>query len=557
MKTKNIVIIGSVAAGTSVAAKARRNDETSHIIVFDKDTDISYSVCGIPYYIGGEIAEIDELTPRDAKWFKDRFNIDIHTSHEVLAIDKDKKMIEVKNLLTGDTFNQSYDELVLATGSRPRSIPQIDDQAYHNVFQVKTINDAKLIHHYIEVNNVKEITIVGGGFIGLEMLEQLAAYRVRLIQRSALMSQLDEDMSFMIEDYLADKAELHTYSEIAAVQSDCEKVTGIELTDGSVFATDLVILAVGVVPNTELASNIGVMTGMTGAVKINERLETNVPHIYAVGDVAEAFHVHTKAPMYRPLGSTANKMGRIVGDRLTGGDLTFRGILGTGIVRVFDMTIAQTGYTEKEALAAGVTVDVIHNIKPNRPEYMKGREMTIKAVIDRDSEKIIGAQIIGYEGVDKRIDVLATAITFGAKAEDLFHLDLAYTPAFSTTKDPVIYTGMISHNITRGRKIMTPEQLLKRIADHTITVLDVRSPKQYEQAHVRTAINVPLQQLRHYAEQMDKSKPVVTYCNKGTTGNAAQNILINLGFNEVYNLSGGNTNYQRYMKMSERKERIR
>lgn len=546
--TKTIVIIGSVAAGTSVAAKARRNDEDIEIVVFDKDTDISYSVCGIPYVIGGEVETLGELVPRDAKWFKDRFNIDIFTSHEVLDIDKDNKKINVKNLINDETFSQHYDELVIATGSIPRSLPQIKDH-YKNVFKIKTINDAKSIQNYIDNNAVKNIVIIGGGFIGLEMLEQLSSYHVSLIQRSTLMSHLDDDMSYMIKSYLEKKVNIFTHESIDDIEIHDENITNVSLSSGVTLDSDLIIVAAGVLPNTKLTDKIGIENGITGAIKINENLETNIPHIYAVGDVAEAFHVHNKFPMYRPLGSTANKMGRIAGDRLTGGDLTFKGILGTGIVRIFDMTVAYTGLTEKEAKRLNIETHIIHNIKPNKPDYMGGKEMTIKAVIEGHTNKLIGAQIIGYDGVDKRIDVLATAITYGAKADDLFHLDLAYTPAFSTTKDPVLYTGMIANNITNGRKLITPEKLLERIDDSSIHVIDVRSNKQFQQSHVKSAINVRLQDLREYAQQLDKTQSIVTYCNKGTTGNAAQNVLINLGFENVYNLSGGNKNYQNYINM--------
>ncbi len=543
---KKIVIIGSVAAGTSVAAKARRNDENVEITVYDRDTDISYSVCGIPYFIGGEVEEIDDLTPRDAKWFKDRFNIDIHVQHEVLKIDKDDRTVSVKNLMTGETFNKEYDELVLATGSRPKELPQLHSNDYTNAFQVKNINDAKGIHHYIQANDVKKIAIIGGGFIGLEMLEQLAGYQTTIIQRSTFMSNLNPDMSYMIEEYLEKKANVFTGQTIESVVGQ-DAIEQLVLESGETIDTDLVILGIGVAPNTSLAEKIGVKLGGTGAIEVNTRLETNIPHIHAIGDVAESFSIVSGQPLYRPLGSTANKMGRIVGDRLTGGDLEHKGILGTGIVRVFDMTIAQTGITEKEAERLNLDVDVIHNVKPNQPEYMKGREMVIKAVIDKSNSKIIGAQIVGYEGVDKRIDVLATAITFGAKVEDLFHLDLAYAPTFSTTKDPVIYTGMIGHNIQRGREIITPKALTERAEHEDIRVIDVRSPKQFEAGHVKDAVNIPLKNLREYAATADKDQTVVTYCNKGTTGNAAQNVLLNLGFRNVYNLSGGNKNYQRYV----------
>lgn len=280
-------------------------------------------------------------------------------------------------------------------------------------------------------------------------------------------------------------------------------------------------------------------------------METSVPHIYAVGDVAESFSVITKKPIYRPLGSTANKMGRIAGDVITGGTLEHRGILGTGIVRAFDLTIGYTGLSEKEALAEGIDVAILYNIKPDHADYLGGKELTIKALADKSTGKILGAQIIGRQGVDKRIDVLATAISFGAVAEDLFHLDLAYAPPFATTKDPILYTGMALDNaVKKGTPLMTPNELMKRqVNGEKLQIIDTRSKKQYEKSSVEGAIHIPLTELRKRQSELDKDLVTITYCNKGVSGNAAQNILINKGFKEVYNLSGGNKNYQVIVEM--------
>ena len=279
-------------------------------------------------------------------------------------------------------------------------------------------------------------------------------------------------------------------------------------------------------------------------------MQTSAADIYACGDCIEQFHVVTGKPVWRPLGSTANKTGRIAGDSATGGDLAFRGVLGTGIFRVFGMAVAQTGLSEREARAHGYDAVVCHNIKPDRPEYMGGREMVIKGVADGAAGRLIGAQIVGFEGVDKRIDVFVTAISFGAKAEDLFHLDLAYAPPYSTTKDPVMYTGMILDNaIHRGRKLMTPGELDQLMASGDKYVLvDARSAAQYERSHIESAVSIPHEKLRDAADAMDKQETVVTYCNKGTTGNAAQNILLGRGFEKVFNLSGGEKQYKAIKK---------
>ena len=279
-------------------------------------------------------------------------------------------------------------------------------------------------------------------------------------------------------------------------------------------------------------------------------METNFEYIYACGDCSESYSLITGKSIYVPLGSTANKTGRIVGESLNGGDLEFRGILGTGIFKVFDMAIAFTGLSEKEALKEGYEVAVCHNTKPDKATYYGGEEMTIKAVADKNSGKLLGVQIVGTNGVDKRIDVFATAITFGAKVADLFHLDLAYAPPFSTTKDPVMYTGMILDNsINKDRKLITPKELQTIIEqEKDFTVIDTRIEKQYEKAHVGEAINIPHGEIRTMCQELDKDKIIITYCNKGTTGNAVQNILINRGFKKVYNISGGYKNYSTQIK---------
>lgn len=276
-------------------------------------------------------------------------------------------------------------------------------------------------------------------------------------------------------------------------------------------------------------------------------MRTNQKDVYACGDCTEQFHVVTGKPVYRPMGSTANKTGRIAGDSSTGGSLEFRGILGTGIFKIFDMAVAQTGLSEREAIEQGYDIAVCHNIKPNKPEYMGGKEMVIKGIADKKTGRLLGVQIVGFEGVDKRIDVFVAAITFKAKVEDLFHLDLAYAPPFSTTKDPVMYTGMILDNaINKGRPLMTAQTLETLIqSGEKYVLIDARAAAQYEKSHVETADNIPHAKLRDAAQKMDKDVVTVTYCNKGVTGNAAQNILINKGFKEVYNLSGGHKQFSK------------
>lgn len=543
-----IIIIGAVAAGTSAAAKARRNDETAEIVLYDKDSFISYSGCGMPYYIGGEVEEADKLTPRDPAFFKSKYNVDVRTSHEVLNINSETKSMEIKNLYSNEVFTDYYDKLILAMGASA-IIPPIEGASDSHVFTLRNIGDMNRIKTFIDDVHPKKAVIVGTGFIGLEVCENLKnlGIEVTLVERLPQVTPgLDPDMAAYVEDHLK-KNGVAVYTGLSAVKIEEGKVF---LENGEVIAADFVLLSVGVKPNTELASSMGVELGETKAIKVNNTMMTNLPGVYACGDCIEQFHVVTRKPVYRPMGSTANKTGRIAGDVITGGNLSFRGILGTGIFQIFGLTVALTGLSEKEAIKEGFDVEVCHNIKPNKPEYMGGKEMVIKGIADRKTGRLLGTQIVGAEGVDKRIDVFVTAITYQAKVEDLFHLDLAYAPPFSTTKDPVMYTGMILDNaINQGRKLITTDILTEKLkSDEKIQIVDARVAAQYEKDHVETAVNMPHSKLRQQLKDLNPNVMTVTYCNKGVTGNAAQNILLNNGFKDVYNLSGGHKNYSKTKK---------
>lgn len=550
-----IVVIGSVAAGTSVAAKARRNNETVEIVVYEENQDISYSVCGMPYYLGGEVESIDELIPRNPKWFKDRFEIDIHTNHHVTAIHPLVKEIELYDKNAEKGFRETYDKLVLATGSYSLTPPPFNLNTYENVFHVKSMDNTKAIDQYMQNQEIRKVAIVGSGFIGLEMAEQFKqkGLEVSIVELAdQIFPKIDADMSYHLKEKLKENnVKLYLADKVESITGD-RKAEQLHTNAGEDIPVDLVILAIGVRPNVFLAKDAGIALGDTGAIKVNEHMQTSEEDVYAVGDVAESFNLITKQPSYIPLGSTANKMGRIAGDHLTGGSLSFKGILGTGIFRLFDLTVGFTGLSYKEAQHAGFDPVVIHNIKPAHATYVGGKNLLIKAVADRETGRVLGAQIIGPEGVDKRIDVLATAITFGAKAEDLFHLDLAYAPPFSTTKDPVLYTGMVLENARTGQPVITPEELVELQENQKVVqVVDVRSKSAYAKNHVKEAVHIPMPDLRKRAAELDKDKLTVVYCNKGVTSNTAQNLLLNIGFKQVYVLSGGNTNYQYYIKSKE------
>jgi NADPH-dependent 2,4-dienoyl-CoA reductase/sulfur reductase-like enzyme/rhodanese-related sulfurtransferase len=543
-----IVIIGAVAAGTSAAAKARRNSEEAEIVIYEKDSFISYSGCGMPYYIGGEVESAEELTPRDPDFFKSKYNVDIFTRHEVLSIDPEQKTIEIKNITTNEVLKDNYDTLVIATGASS-VIPPIKGVENDNVFTLRNINDMYRIKNYIDQNAPRTAAIIGTGFIGLEVCANLKriGIEVTMIERLPQVTPgLDSDMALYVMEHLK-KHGVEVYLN-ASVTEITDKA--VILSDNTKIQADFVLVSTGVRPNVSLAKQAGVELGTTGAIKVDSRMNTNLPDIYACGDCIEQYHAVTGKPVYRPLGSTANKTGRIAGDCITGGNLAFRGVLGTGIFKVFDLTVAQTGLSEREAKELGFEVEVCHNIKPNKPEYLGGREMVIKGIADKSSGRLLGAQIVGFEGVDKRIDVFVTAITFHAKAEDLFHLDLAYAPPFSTTKDPVMYTGMILDNaINHDRALITAEKLNELMkSGKEYVLIDARAESQYEKDHIETAQNIPHAKLRNALKELDRDVIAITYCNKGVTGNAAQNILLNNGFKEVYNLSGGHKQYNKTNK---------
>ncbi len=535
-RPRRIVIVGAVAAGTSAAAKARRNDETAAIVLYERDRHISYSGCGLPYYIGGVVRDFAQMVPRDAAHFKKRYDVDVFTRHEVQSVDPTARTLIVRNLETGETFSDRYDTLVLATGAAP-VIPEIPGATLPHVFPLRTPTHARDIRDLITHKQPRQAVVIGSGFIGLEMVENLAhaGLSVALVEKLPHVCPfVDPDLSpYVLDELTQNGVAVHTGTTAREITADA-----VVLEDGRTLPAQLVILAIGVRPETTLAQAMGVKLGAAGAIAVDARLRTNLPDVYACGDCAENVSIIDGRRFYRPLGSTANKTGRITGDHITGGPLWHRGVAGTGIFRLFARTIAATGLNEHEARAAGFDVIVSHHTKVDRPGYLGGREMAIKTIAARPDGRLLGVQIVGFEGVDKRIDVLVTALTAGLRAADLFHLDLAYAPPYATTKDPVHYTGMILENaISRGRALLSGDELAAAQQDYT--VVDTRPPAQFAAGHLPGAINLPQEQVRTMLSQLDPEQAVVLYCDNGETSNAVQSTLLNSGFRRVYTLSGG------------------
>lgn len=543
-----IIIIGGVVAGTTAAIGARKNSEEAEIVIYDRDVDFNHSGYATHYVIGGKVESLEKLTPRSIEWFKKRHNIDVHTSHEIVKIDSETKTIYGKNIETGETFENQYDQLIFANGSSPTVPPAFREKEFTNVFTVKNVQGGRELQACINEIKPKSVVVVGGGYIGLGVSEQLRNLGMKVDTLEFLdypMPPLDSEMSIRIAEILEDNGvNFHGGDGVVELVSDGGKLEKVITGAKKEYTADLFIVATGVRPNTELAESIGVELGSSRAIKINEKLETNIPDVYAVGDVAEAFHAISGDPLYLPLATTAAKMGRVAGDVITGGDLRFNGVLGTSVVRMFGHSIASTGLTEKAARAKGYEVVVLMNTNLSRLRFMGGEDILIKAVADKETEEILGVQIIGSEGVARIIDVFATAMTFRAKASDLIQLDLAFTPPISTPVDPVLSTGISLYEAIEKTPLITPKEMNEQLEKDPETILvDIRSAEDFEKSHIKGAKHIPVDDLREEYSTLDTSDCIIVYSNTGEKAYVAQEILINKGFEKVYNLSGGLNNY--------------
>ncbi len=445
-----LLVIGAVAAGTSAAAKARRNNEKAEIVLYEKGSHISYAGCDTPYFIGGVIKDVKSLTPRSVDFFKKKYAVDVKIRHEVKKIDLAAKTLTVKNQDQDETFVDHYDKLIIATGAKSVILP-IPGIKQDHVFSLRNIKDALAIDSFIADKKPQRAAIIGSGSIGMELCEnlKLRGLDISMIEQAHhIHPALDPDMSAHLEkQLLSNNVRIFKNTRAAKIEAN-----HILTSDDEKIPCDMVIVAAGVRPEISLAVEAGIKLGETGAIAVDKYLQTSDPDVYACGDCIETFNLITKKASYFPLGSTANKTGRIAGDVVTGGNLSFRGVLGTGIFKVFDLSVARTGLSERQAREAGYDIEAAHIIKPDKTAIAGGQELIIKAIADRKTKKLLGVQILGTEGVDKRIDVLVTAMTLGAKVNDLFHLDLAYSPMHSIAKDPVMYVGMVLDNAIAASK---------------------------------------------------------------------------------------------------------
>ena len=537
-----VVIVGGVAGGATAAARLRRLDEQAEIIVFERSGYISYANCGLPYYIGDTITDPEDLTLQTPESFFSRFRVDMRVRHEVTAIHPDRKTVSVRNLETSDEFEESYDRLILSPGAKPAQ-PRLPGVGIDRVFTLRTVEDTFRIKEYINRHHPKSVVLAGGGFIGLELAENLRhlGIAVTIVQRpKQLMNPFDADMASFIH------SEMRKHGVRLAlgytVEGFEEKDGGVDirLKDNAPLHADMVALAIGVVPDTALAKEAGLKLGIKGSIVVNERMETSVPDIYAAGDAVQVKHYVTGEDALISLAGPANKQGRIAADNICGGDSHYLGSQGSSVIKVFDITAATTGLNESNARKAGVDADkVILSPMSHAGYYPGGRLMTMKIIFEKNTYRLLGAQIIGYEGVDKRIDVLSAAIHAGMSAIQLKDLDLAYAPPYSSAKDPVNMAGFMVENIAAGiLKQFHMEDIAELPRDGSITLLDVRTEWEYRRGHIESFVNIPVDELRERLDEIEKEKPVYVICQSGLRSYIACRILNGYGI-EAYNFSGG------------------
>ncbi|WP_448377456.1 CoA-disulfide reductase [Fervidobacterium sp.] len=543
------VIVGGVAGGMSAAARIRRLSEEAEIVVFERGEYISYANCGLPYYIGGVIKERANLLVQTVEGFRRRFNVDIRVRNEIIGIDRKNKEVIVRDLSTGKEYRESYDKLILSPGATPVKppIPGID---LENIFTLRDVADTDRIKNFVDTKNPRRALIVGAGFIGLEMAENLHNRGIMVTIVEALeqvMGVLDYDMATLIHQHLKTKnVEFYLKDGVSSFESAGDGRIVANLSSGRKVVVDMVILSIGVRPESKLARDAGLEVGERGHIVVNEYLQTSDPDIYAIGDVIEVYNptIGKKVPL--PLAWPANLQGRIVADNVVFGNVRrYKGTIGVAIAKVFDITVAVAGATEKMLKREGIPFKSIIIHPSNHAGYYPGAlPMTLKLTFSPTDGKILGAQIVGYEGVDKRIDVLATSMNAGMTVYDLTELDHAYAPPYSSAKDPVNIAGYVAENVLKGLvKVVSIEEFLK-MDRQNVFVLDVRTRDEYNLGHIDGAVNIPVDEIRQNLDNIPKDRKVVVYCGVGLRAYVACRILYQNGFDEVYNLSGGYKMYE-------------
>ncbi len=532
-----VLIVGGVAGGAGAAARLRRNDESAEIILLEKGPYISFANCGLPYYIGGDIQSRDALQLQTPKAFRDRFQVDVRVLHEVTHVDTAAKTVSILNHSTGETYQESYDSLVLSPGASPirPNLPGIADNA---VFTLRNIPDTDAIYEHIAAAKPQTAAVIGGGFIGLEMAENLAqrGLQVSVVEAAPhVMANLDMDMAHAIHNRIrAAGIGLWLNRRVTGFNKDAAL-----LEDGTAVPADMVILSIGVAPETGFLRDSGIALGPRGEILVDKQLRTSAPDVYALGDAATVENLITGQRQRIPLAGPANKQARIVADVICGKEASYKGSIGTSILKFFDLTVASAGEKEENLKTAGIPYRKTITVSPSHAGYYPGgTQMTVK-LLYQDSGKILGAQIVGGAGVDKRMDDLAIAIRFGLTVDDLAEMELAYAPPFNSAKDPVNMAGFVAQNALQG---MVRHFYIEDVAGlpEDAVKIDVRNPEELQRlGEIPGFVNIPLHQLRDRLDEIDLSKPIYVTCQVGLRGYVACRILMQHGAAHVYDLSGG------------------
>ncbi|MHA1303067.1 MAG: FAD-dependent oxidoreductase [Candidatus Heimdallarchaeaceae archaeon] len=546
--SKKVVIIGGVAGGASTAARYRRLDEFAEITILERGPYVSFANCGLPYYVGKVITEHESLVLMTPQSFKDKFNIDVRILNEAIAIDRENKKVKVKDHKEGKEYELEYDYLVLSPGAEPIK-PPFEGLDKVPVFTLRNIPDMEKIYEFIEKNNPTTAAVIGGGYIGLEMAENLShrGIRVKIIELlDQVLPTLDREMAqFVHNELVLNRLKLVLGDGVAGfdIGEDGEGKYVVITQSGRKIGTDLIILSIGVRPDTHLAKECGLEVNERGYIVVNERMQTSDPNIYAVGDAIQIKHFITGEYTSVPLAGPANRQGRIAADNMAGRDSKYKGAIGTAVLKVFSKTVAQTGLTEKQVSKLGIDYEKIYVHPKNHAGYYPNpEEISFKLIYDKDG-KILGAQAVGGPGTEKRIDVIATTIYFGGTVYDLQDLELCYAPPFGCARDCVNMAGFVASNVHMGDVKIWHWHDAEKVKEEDATIIDVRGPDMHEAGHLPGAINIPIGQLRSRLNEIPKDKPVYVHCQVGFTSYLAYRILQNHGY-DVRNLTGGYKTYQ-------------
>ncbi len=539
-----IVVVGGVAGGAGACARLRRNDEKSQIIMLEKGEHISFANCGLPYYISEVIKEEKDLLLQTPKGFSKRFNVDVRVNNEVISVDTNNKTLLVYNHLTKEEYSQTYDKLVLSPGANP-VMPNIKGIEKNDVFTIRNIPDTVRVKEFIEVNKPKNCVIIGAGYIGLEMAENihLSGINVHIVEaNNHIINSLDEDMSYDVQNHIRSKGvNLYLGNSVVEIREN-----SVVTSNGKEIDADIIIMSIGVRPTTDFIKGSKVELGDRGEIIVDKYLKTNVEDVYALGDAISVKHFVSGKTAIIPLASPANKQARIVADVIAGKDAFYTGSQGSAIAKVFDMAVGVTGESEASLKALNIPYKKSLTYSASHASYYPGASMMfIKLLYKADTGEVLGGQIVGYEGVDKRIDVIATAIRGKMTVSDLTRLELAYAPPFSSAKDPVNMAGYVAENVILKKSNLFFLSEIKNIKEEDIFI-DVRTKSEFEKGSIEGAVNIPLDELRDNLEKIDNTKTVYITCQVGLRGYLAEQILRNNNYKKVFNLSGGYRHYKQW-----------